>query len=233
MTNNELLRVEGLVKTYHDGERELKVLRGVDCTFRRGEAVAIVGQSGSGKSTLLNLIGTLDRPTSGKIVLDHEDLATLPMPKLNQIRRERLGFIFQFHHLLPEFRAWENVAVPAWIAGTSPSQAKKKALEMLDRVGLSERASHIPSKMSGGEQQRVSLARALMNDPDVILADEPTGNLDVETSMQVIDILWKATRDRDRLLVIVTHEPSIAAHADRTMTLREGKLISITNKENA
>jgi lipoprotein-releasing system ATP-binding protein len=230
MSKNELLRVENLIKTYHDGERELQVLRGVDCAFHRGEAVAIVGQSGSGKSTLLNLIGALDRPTSGKIVLENEDLSTLSMPRLNHIRRERLGFIFQFHHLLPEFRAWENVAVPAWIANVSPAEAKKKAMEMLERVGLLERANHIPSKLSGGEQQRVSLARALMNNPDIILADEPTGNLDVETSKQVIDILWQATRDRNRLLIIVTHEPSIAAHADRTMTLREGKLVSVTSK---
>lgn len=228
--SKDLLRVENLVKTYHDGERELRVLRGVDCAFSRGEAVAIVGQSGSGKSTLLNLIGALDRPTSGKIVLEGEDIATLSMPKLNQLRRERIGFIFQFHHLLPEFRAWENVCVPAWIAGVSPSKAKQKASELLERVGLSERLNHIPSKLSGGEQQRVALARALMNDPAILLADEPTGNLDAETSKQVIDLLWESTRDRDRLLIIVTHERSIADHADRTLTLKEGKLVGITQK---
>jgi lipoprotein-releasing system ATP-binding protein len=219
-----LIRVQHLAKTYHDGERELRILTDVSCAFEAGEAVAIVGQSGCGKSTLLNLLGALDRPTSGKIVLEGQDLAAMSGHALNTMRLNHMGFIFQFHHLLPELRAWENVAMPRLIVGEASGEAKRKAMELLDRVGLADRANHIPAKLSGGEQQRVSLARALANDPRVILADEPTGNLDEEMGQQVMNLLWEMTRGRNRLLIIVTHEKRIAQNADRTLLLHAGQL---------
>lgn len=220
-----LIQVENLHKVYHDGERELEVLRGIDATFAPGEVTAIVGSSGSGKSTFLNLIGALDRPSEGRILFQGKDLANLGGSILNRIRRRNIGFIFQFHHLLPELTALENVMLPAQVDRQSREAAEKRARDLLGKAGLAERTRHIPSKLSGGEQQRVALARALMNDPELVLADEPTGNLDAEMGKQVIDLLWAMTRERGKTLLIVTHEPEIAALADRTLRLKEGRLL--------
>ncbi len=226
-----LLRTLKLVKNYIDGSRTLEVLRGVEFALHPGEVVAITGKSGSGKSTLLNLLCMLDRPTSGTIYYnasssgDREySLADMSNSDLNRLRCNSIGLVFQFHHLLQEFRAWENVAMPAFIAGLGRKAARERALELLDQVELLERADHLPAKLSGGEQQRVALARALMNDPKIILADEPTGNLDVKTADAMAKLLWKTTRERGRSLIIVTQEPSIAATADRVMELRDGVL---------
>ncbi|HNY26843.1 MAG TPA: ABC transporter ATP-binding protein [Candidatus Sumerlaeota bacterium] len=226
-----LLRTLKLVKNYIDGSRTLEVLRGIDFSLQPGEVVAITGKSGSGKSTLLNLLCMLDRPTNGTIFYntsssgDREySLADMSNSDLNRLRCHSIGLVFQFHHLLQEFRAWENVAMPAFIAGMDRKAAHERALELLDQVELRDRAEHLPTKLSGGEQQRVALARALMNDPKIILADEPTGNLDVKTADAMASLLWKTTRDRGRSLIIVTHEPSIAANADRVMELRDGLL---------
>ncbi|MFP4379416.1 MAG: ABC transporter ATP-binding protein [Candidatus Sumerlaeia bacterium] len=219
-----ILQTIDIHKSYHDGEQELKVLRGIDCTISKGEVVAIVGSSGSGKSTLLNLMGALDKPTSGEILMDGKKLTEMNSTRLNHMRRDKIGFVFQFHHLLPELRAWENIAAPGRIAGRPKAEIQKQAYELLERVGLSDRANHIPAKLSGGEQQRVALARALMNDPALILADEPTGNLDAEMGKQVIDLLWEMVKKRNCSLIIVTHEKGIADTADRILRLDRGKI---------
>ena len=205
-----VIRTTGLTKDYHDGQRTLRVLRGVDLALDAGEIVAIVGVSGSGKSTLLNLLSGLDRPTEGSIHLEGEDLAAMSAPRVDRLRRDRFGLIFQFHHLLPELRAWENVAMPALIARRPRAEGRRRATELLERVGLADRANHLPGKLSGGEQQRVALARALTNDPAVILADEPTGNLDEAMAAQAIDLLWDVVREGGR--------------ADRVLRLHDGRL---------
>jgi len=222
--SDPLILVRGLVKDYHDGERTLHVLKGVDFSLATGEVVAIVGPSGSGKSTLLNLLSALDRPTSGTILLGGENLSTMSDSDLNLVRRDKIGLVFQFHHLIPELHAWENVAMPLLLSRCSRAEARRQASEMLERVGLGDRLNHIPGKLSGGEQQRVALARALMKDPVVVLADEPTGNLDPDTGKDVIELLWQLTKKRGRALVIVTHEPAIAKKADRILRLAEGHL---------
>ena len=213
-----------LAKDYHDGERTLHVLKRVDMRVGAGEMVAVMGRSGSGKSTLLNLLGGLDRPTRGSIHLAGMDLATAGDSQIDQVRREQVGLVFQFHHLLPELKAWENVAMPALVARRSRIEARERAHELIERVGLADRADHRPAKLSGGEQQRVAIARALVNDPMVVLADEPTGNLDAEMSAQVIDLLVEMTRTRGKSLVIVTHEQPVADRADRTLHLEAGVL---------
>ena len=220
-----LIQASGLSKDYHDGQRTLHVLSDLEFSLNAGEVVSIIGPSGCGKSTLLSLLGGLDKPTAGKIELDGLDIAEMGQRQLNKIRREKVGFIFQFHHLLPELHAWENVAMPLWIAGASRKEGREKAEELLRKVGLGDRMNHIPGKLSGGEQQRVSLARALVHLPRVVFADEPTGNLDTEMGMQVIDMLWQMTRDQGRSLVLVTHEEKIAKKADRVLKLENGVLV--------
>ena len=226
-----VIRTRQLTKSYHDGERTLDVLRGVNFDLAPGETVAIVGQSGSGKSTLLNLLCLLDVPTGGTIEFEGEEITKYSSRQVNRMRRERVGLVFQFHHLLQEFRAWENVAMPALIGGANREEAHARAMEMLGLVGLADRAEHLPSKMSGGEQQRVALARSLMNRPAVVLADEPTGNLDVETARQVADLLWNATQGQGKSLVIVTHERTIAERADRILRLEKGVLRQVKKEE--
>jgi predicted ABC-type transport system involved in lysophospholipase L1 biosynthesis ATPase subunit len=221
--SDRLLEITGLRRDFHDGEQTLHVLRGVDFEIARGEIVAVVGMSGSGKSTLLHLIGGLDRPTDGAIRFDGQDLAKMSGRQVDRVRRDRIGIVFQFHQLLP-IRAWENVALPALISRKTHSEAKRQAIELLERVGMADRVNHLPTKLSGGEQQRVALARALMNDPELVLADEPTGSLDAEMAGQVIDILWDTVREKGRSLLIVTHEPTIAKRAHRILRLEGGRL---------
>lgn len=220
-----VLEVRGLRRSYTGvAGPDLHILRGVDLTLDRGEAVAIVGASGSGKSTLLHLLGALDRPTAGTVLLDGIDIGTLGDEEAAAIRNKRLGFVFQFHHLLLDFTALENVMVPALIQGESVAGARKQASALLDEVGLGDRIGHKPGELSGGEQQRVAVARALVNRPLVILADEPTGNLDTDTSEQVQETLF-ALRDRYGVaLVVVTHNRQLAARAERVLRLGLGVL---------
>jgi len=203
---------------------EIRVLRGVDFELRRGETVSIVGPSGSGKSTLLHILGGLDLPTSGNIALGGRDLANLDDMDLARIRNRYVGFVFQFHHLLRDFTALENVMMPQVIAGVSHVAARKRALDLLDQVGLAERASHPPAKLSGGEQQRVAAARALANEPPVLLADEPSGNLDLDTSEMLHDVLFDLVRDHGTAMVVVTHNSALAGRTDRILRLSSGIL---------
>lgn len=223
-TIEPILRAEGVEKVYRDGDRLLHVLRGVSLDIYPGEIVSIVGASGSGKSTLLHLLGALDRATAGRIVFRGQEYAAMTSAQLAQFRNRSIGFIFQFHHLLAEFSARENVMMPALIAGRNSDEVSSLAERRLTELGLGERLHHRPTKLSGGEQQRVALARALINDPDLVLADEPTGNLDSESAAAVIDLLWNNVRDNHRALVIVTHDPEIARRADRCLRLRDGRL---------
>ena len=227
----ELLRANDISKSYHDGERELKVLRSASLTVNRGETVAVVGMSGSGKSTLLHLLGGLDVPDKGEIYFEGNRLGARHISMLDDFRNRSIGYVFQFHHLLPEFTALENVIMPALIAGAKAEAVKQEAAAMLERLGLADRMRHRPSKLSGGEQQRVALARALINKPALLLADEPTGNLDVHTGEKVIEMMWEMTARQGRGLVIVTHEPSIAMRADHILHLFDGHLQPIAPGE--
>jgi len=216
-----------LAKSYVGGDgRELSILSGVNFELGRGEAVAIIGASGAGKSTLLHLLGALDRPTQGEIIVGGRSIAGQNDEALAEMRNRQIGFVFQFHHLLREFTAVENVMMPALIAGTSFSEARSRALSLLGDVGLAERASHKPRQLSGGEQQRVAVARALVNHPVVLLADEPSGNLDTETSQKLHDLLFELRARRDLSIVVVTHNRDLAARADRTLVLTGGRLQS-------
>lgn len=207
--------------------REIRVLRGVDLRLGRGETVSIVGPSGSGKSTLLHILGGLDLPTEGSIALGGRDLANLDDVQLAQVRNRYVGFVFQFHHLLRDFTALENVMMPQLIAGAARAKARKRALDLLDQVGLADRSGHVPSKLSGGEQQRVATARALANEPPVLLADEPSGNLDLETSDLLHDVLFDLVRDHGTAMVVVTHNSALAARTDRILRLASGVLESV------
>ncbi|MCE5231495.1 ABC transporter ATP-binding protein [bacterium] len=227
----ELLVAEKLVKSYHDGERELKVLRGATLTVGAGEAVAVIGMSGSGKSTLLHLLGGLDVPDEGTITFDGKPLSGRSVAQLSEWRNRSIGYVFQFHHLLPEFSAIENVMMPALIAGRRRDEVEASAMEMLKGLGLGERLRHRPSRLSGGEQQRVALCRALVNQPRLLMADEPTGNLDLKTGETVIELMWKNTVAEGRGLIIVTHEPTIAMRAHRIMRLHGGTLHPVETAE--
>jgi lipoprotein-releasing system ATP-binding protein len=221
------LEAEGLTRTFSSGDSSLEVLRGLDVVVSWGEIVAIVGPSGSGKSTLLHCLGGLDRPTSGTVRVEGEDLSKLGESKLARLRNEKVGFVFQFHHVLPDFSALENVMLPLLIAGQSRVQARERAQSLLAEVGLAARAGHAPAELSGGERQRVAVARALANEPSVVLADEPSGNLDVAHSAELHDLLC-ALRDRKATtFVIATHEPELAARADRVLALRFGRLVEV------
>ncbi|HET8660036.1 MAG TPA: ABC transporter ATP-binding protein [Micromonosporaceae bacterium] len=212
-------------KTYRVGERDVAALRGVSLRLDAGELVAIVGPSGSGKSTLLNLLGLLDRPSAGTLCLDGVDVAGLDEKEAADLRLRQIGFIFQAFNLLASLRAWENVAVPAVLAGRRLGAVRSQCVELLARVGLADRADHFPSQLSGGQMQRVAIARALLLEPQVILADEPTGNLDSASGEEVVGLLRKVAADTGRTVVIVTHDPQIAAVAERQLTLRDGRLV--------
>jgi len=218
------IQVEGLTKSFETPRGTLPVLTGVDFAVARGECVAIVGASGSGKRTMLQLIGALDRPDRGRVFWRGQDLFRFSEEQLTAYRNRTLGFVFQFHHLLAEFSAVENVMRPALISGETPPGARARSMELLDIVGLAGRAEHRPGELSGGEQQRVAVARALVNQPDLVLADEPSGNLDPATSEELHQLLDRLRRELQQTLVIVTHEPDLARRADRIYLLQDGRV---------
>jgi putative ABC transport system ATP-binding protein len=221
----ELIRVEQLVKIYYLGEVQVPALQGVDLTIQTGDFVAIMGASGSGKSTFMNILGCLDRPTSGKYYFEEMDVSGLSKEELAQIRNKKIGFVFQTFNLLSRTSALENVELPLFYDNTPSRERRQRALEALNSVGLKDREHHIPNQLSGGQQQRVAIARALINRPPLILADEPTGNLDSRTSLEIMDIFQKLNQDARITIVLVTHEPDIATFASRRVFFRDGKII--------
>ncbi len=229
MSNQPLLLAKGLSKAYLMGQRTIEVLRNIDLTVERGEFLALRGASGAGKSTLLHLLGGLDLPNSGEISFDGQNLRQLSSNELVKLRNHRVGFIFQAYHLLPELSALENVVLPGRMARTSVNQAVTKAKDLLTRVGLAERMEHRPYELSGGEQQRVAIARALINNPDLILADEPTGNLDSHTGDEIINLLCALREEKQTTLIMATHSATIAARAPRVIELQDGQLANRLN----
>jgi lipoprotein-releasing system ATP-binding protein len=219
---SEVLSCSHLAKSYTDAYTTLHVLRDIDLTIRQGEQIAIMGASGSGKSTLLHLLGGLDTPTGGQIRIDGTPIGRLNAVQLGRLRNRALGFIYQFHHLLPEFTALENVAMPLLVRGVSPAEAAGEASRVLDRVGLSRRLTHKPGELSGGERQRAAVARALVTRPVCVLADEPTGNLDRKNADQVYDLMLELNREFATSYLVVTHDPQIAERMDRIMILNDG-----------
>src|SRR6266705_3444192 len=223
--NDLLLSAKSLHKTYILGKRSLQVLRGVDVQMQRGDFLALRGASGAGKSTLLHLLGGLDSPNEGEIWLAGRNLATLSRSELARLRNQEVGFIFQAYYLLPELDALENVCLPARMARTPAAQAEARGRELLARVGLGERIEHKPYELSGGEQQRVAIARALINEPDLILADEPTGNLDSHTGQEIIELLCGLRAEKQTTLIMATHDANVAARAPRVMELVDGQIL--------
>ena len=221
-----LIEVQNLKKIYSQGEVEVHALKGVSLTIQSGQFTSIMGPSGSGKSTLMHLLGGLDRPTEGKILIEGKSIETLSDDHLSEFRRRRLGFIFQFFNLLPTLSAIENVALPLLIEGNHISKVSKKAGELLDMMGLKDRMHHRPDQLSGGQMQRVAIARALVTDPALILADEPTGNLDSETGTSVLQLLQRMVKERNQAVVMVTHDPKAASYGDRQIHFRDGKVES-------
>lgn len=228
MSDEAVIRVESLEKTYQLGRVLIPALRGVSFAVERGEFAVVMGPSGSGKTTLLNLIGSIDRPTRGQVFIDGRDITTLNEGELTKLRRHKIGFIFQFYNLIPALTAVENVELPMLTAGVPRKEASKRALNLLETVGLKERAEHLPDELSGGEQQRVTIARALANKPSVILADEPTGDLDTKTGTEVVQVLYNTAKEQNATVIVVTHDPLIAEKADRLIHMRDGQIIGET-----
>ena len=223
---NALVLIEKLTKSFMHMGRKLDVLRGIDLNIHQGQILAIVGPSGAGKSTLLHCLGTLDLPTSGRIRLGNEELTTMSGARLAAVRNRDIGFVFQFHHLLPEFTALENLMIPGLIQGRPKKEMEKRGMALLEEVGLEKRATHRPGELSGGEQQRVAVARALALDPKLVLADEPTGNLDTATSDSIHDLFFQINRDHGTTIVVVTHNPAFAERMPRVVGLRDGHVES-------
>ena len=225
--NDIVLQAQDIHKSFGKGENRLDVLRGIDLSVRRGEIIAVTGPSGVGKSTLLHILGALDRPTQGRLLLDSTEVFSLSDEQLARFRNETVGFIFQFHHLLREFSALENVMMPMLIGGRLPKEAEQSARDLLEKVGLADRQYHRPGELSGGEQQRVAVARALVNDPLVVLSDEPSGNLDMANSEMLHEMLWELSKSLNQTFVIVTHDLQLAEKADRRIDLMAGKAIAV------
>lgn len=224
VASDAVIALENVHKTYDLGEIQVHALRGVSLEIRRGDFVAIMGASGSGKSTLMNILGCLDRPSKGRYLLDGIDVSQLSKVELAHIRNKKIGFVFQQFNLLSRTTALENVELPTLYAGIPPEERATRAKQSLERVGLADRAMHHPSQLSGGQQQRVAIARALVNKPAILLADEPTGNLDSRTSVEIMDILQRLNEDEGLTVVLVTHEPDIADYAQRALEFRDGKM---------
>jgi len=223
---NPIIEAHDLAKEFSRGDIRVLALRGISVSIERGEFVAIVGKSGSGKSTFMNILGCLDRPSDGNFMLEGQDVARLSKDERAEMRGQKIGFVFQAFNLIPRTSAQENVELPLIYSGVSRAEQAQRARESLERLGLGDRAEHHPSQLSGGEQQRVAIARALVNRPQLLLADEPTGNLDTRTSLEIMQILRKLNRDEGLTVVLVTHEPEIAAFADRVLTFRDGEIVS-------
>ena len=217
-----MIEAKGIEKSFGN----LKVLKGIDFNAEKSEVVSIMGASGAGKSTLLQILGTLSTPDKGTLLIDGTDVTTLSRKEISTFRNRKIGFVFQFHHLLPEFTSLENVMIPALINGACESDAKKRAAELLDTLGLAERATHKPSELSGGEQQRVAIARALMNKPAVLFADEPSGNLDSVTKAELHQLFFRLRDELGQTIVIVTHDPDLAKMCDRSLFMRDGVFIN-------
>ena len=216
-----MVSTKNITKSYGS----LPILKGVSLEVSQGEIVSIVGASGAGKSTLLHILGTLEKPDSGTLMIDQTNVFELSAKKLALFRNQKIGFVFQFHHLLPEFSAIENVCIPAWIAGTGKKEAMKRAMELLEILNLKDRAEHKPNELSGGEQQRVAIARALINNPAIVLADEPTGNLDSQNSKAIFDIINNLRNQLGQTFIMVTHNQELADLSDRALTMVDGKTI--------
>ena len=226
-SNDRVLHLAGIRKSYGSGEVESEILHGIDLTLRRGEFAALIGPSGSGKSTLLNLIGLLDRPTSGQLHIDSEDSGQLDDTGLTRLRGQRVGFVFQHHHLIPAFTAEENVAMPLLVArGRPDAEMFERAGQLLDQVGLTDRKQYLANRLSGGQQQRVAIARALVTNPSLVLADEPTGNLDTHSADDVFALLREFNRRQHTTFLIVTHDPRLAARCDRIIELVDGRIVA-------
>ncbi|MEM9422228.1 MAG: ABC transporter ATP-binding protein [Pseudomonadota bacterium] len=222
MSDQTVLALANIVRAYGD----LVILDGADLTIARGEMVALLGPSGSGKSSLLHVAGLLEAPSSGRVLVEGQDVSNLSDDARTGVRREQMGFVYQFHHLLPEFSAQRNVEFPMLIAGVSPKKAEARAVDLLTRMGLKDRLHHQPAELSGGEKQRVAIARALANNPSLLLADEPTGNLDVDTAVRVFEALQEIVSDQGLCAMVATHDQALAAKMDRTVVIKDKKLVA-------
>ena len=224
--SNTILACEAVCKNYYDGQLNVQVLDNLTLQVDKGQSIGIVGASGSGKSTLLHILGGLDKPTSGRVSLMGQDLSQLSQKQLSGLRNQYLGFVYQFHHLLPEFSALENVMMPLLIGKRPKEQARERALLMLEKVGLKDRVQHRPGELSGGERQRAAIARALVTDPACLLADEPTGNLDRKNALNILDMMMELKQELGTALVVVTHDDEMAARFDRVLNMTDGALLA-------